>query len=588
MAIITSTATGAWDTGATWVGGVKPANGDSVVIATGHIVTFDADLSGDGIDLAGLTITGTLTADTTAGAYTLKCSADITGAGTFNIGSSGADYPITCTFLIDFDTTASSIDGTPGLTCNFYCVNPTNPVIELTALEAIGQTELGVTTDVTGDTWAVGDAVRIDNIDAGVDSEARTIAAGGISSDHIDVTAGLTAEKIAGSKVVLVTRNIKVTGSTGFAFDDVSGSNLGCEISGCTSGYTVSVSNTISGVTSGCSDGINASYSNTISGPFSGCGSGVYRSYSNAISGAISGCTNGLNEAYANIVSGSISGCGSGVLKSYSNAISGLVDGCTNGLNGSFSNFLSAGLNNCANGFVTSPSNTVSGVITGCVNGLNTSYFITLYGVDFSTTTAENASYASTSIPAWAYTNSYDHDATTGKFKSWTKGGITLSEVTTVPTGFTQGYKMTCEDADNAAFHQEEVSLEPGETLEVSGQIKFADSHAAYLPRLELIDPGADPLWGSGEAVLATDSVASGTSTDWQAVSVSYTNSTSLAKPILVRTLAKRASGDVYFGWVEDKDYPAVGDVNYGTSFDHGSTGTLRPGAVDNRYRYNY
>ena len=302
MAIKTSTTTGAWDTGATWVGGAKPANGDSVVIATGHVVTFDADLSGDGIDLAGLTITGTLTADTTAGDYTLLCSADIVGAGTFNIGSSGADYPATCTFLIDFDSTASSIDGTAGLTCNFYCVNPTNPVIELTGVEAIAQTELGVTTDVTGDTWAVGDAVRIDNVDSAVNSEARTIAAGGISSDHLDITAGLTAEKIAGSKVILITRNIKITGSTGYVVDALHDSNLGCEISGCTYGLNYSYSNTISGSISGCDQGLYSSYSNTISGTISGCVRGLYFSYSNTLYAVDFTSTTTENSGYANDV----------------------------------------------------------------------------------------------------------------------------------------------------------------------------------------------------------------------------------------------------------------------------------------------
>ena len=229
----------------------------------------------------------------------------------------------------------------------------------------------------------------------------------------------------------------------------------------------------------------------------------------------------------------------------------------------------------------------ISGTISGCVRGLYFSYSNTLYAVDFDTVTTENFGYNNVASVVWDYTPSYDHDATAGKFKSWTKGGITLSETTTVPGGYTQGYKMTCEDADNPCFHQEEVSLEPGETLEVDGQIKFADSHAAYLPRLELINPGADPLWGSGETPLDTDSVASGTSTAWQAVSVSYTNATALAKPILIRTLAKRASGDVYFGWVEDKDYPAVGDVKLDVSFDHGSTGTLVPDQFG-RCRYDF
>lgn len=58
MATITSAASGAWSAGATWVGGVKPADGDTVVIAAGHSVLMDDDTSAYATGISGLTIQG--------------------------------------------------------------------------------------------------------------------------------------------------------------------------------------------------------------------------------------------------------------------------------------------------------------------------------------------------------------------------------------------------------------------------------------------------------------------------------------------------------------------------------------------------
>jgi hypothetical protein len=45
MATITSNASGSWATGLTWIGGVKPADNDAVVIAAGHEILMNDDLS---------------------------------------------------------------------------------------------------------------------------------------------------------------------------------------------------------------------------------------------------------------------------------------------------------------------------------------------------------------------------------------------------------------------------------------------------------------------------------------------------------------------------------------------------------------
>lgn len=45
MASITSTATGNWATGGTWVGGVAPGDGDTAILANGHVITIAAGTS---------------------------------------------------------------------------------------------------------------------------------------------------------------------------------------------------------------------------------------------------------------------------------------------------------------------------------------------------------------------------------------------------------------------------------------------------------------------------------------------------------------------------------------------------------------
>ncbi|MFY8159867.1 MAG: hypothetical protein ACOVNU_00930, partial [Candidatus Kapaibacteriota bacterium] len=44
-ATITSAASGNWNAGATWVGGVVPSNTDDVIIASGHTVVVNLDLT---------------------------------------------------------------------------------------------------------------------------------------------------------------------------------------------------------------------------------------------------------------------------------------------------------------------------------------------------------------------------------------------------------------------------------------------------------------------------------------------------------------------------------------------------------------
>ena len=179
MATITSVSSGNWSASGTWDVHI-PVDGDDVVIASGHTVVFDVDQSTFTTGVK-VTITGTLTHTTAAGTYCLfaKTGASIVGAGTWNIGTSGTPIPFAAKHTI---TGAAGwyVDGVAGLTMTVYGAEPSINYVKLSANEAAGQTELSVDTDVTGDIWADGDIIRINNINQNSESEERVIAAGGI------------------------------------------------------------------------------------------------------------------------------------------------------------------------------------------------------------------------------------------------------------------------------------------------------------------------------------------------------------------------------------------------------------------------
>ena len=351
MALRTSVADGNWSAAGTWDTGV-PLNADTVIVAGGHTVTFDVDQSGfaNGVDL---TITGTLVCSTAAGAYYLMCSADIDGAGDFNAGSAGTPLPSSVTFTIDFNGAANSIEGGGGLTVNFYCSEPTNRYIRLSAAEAAGQTALSVDTDVTGDIWADGDMIHIDDVDEGRDSEERTIAAGGIAAGEITVTVGLANAKIEGALIILITRNIRIVNSTDYAFRAGIGNYVRCEIRTKYCQY-YGVGHEFAGAISTTSFAFNLMSDSIISGIVSGNNSHAMSACANcAIFGLISGVQyHGVETSYGCIISGLISGCGgAGIDQGSGNQLTGTIHGCKYGL------YYGRG-------------HRISGVISGCQYGL--------------------------------------------------------------------------------------------------------------------------------------------------------------------------------------------------------------------------
>ena len=535
MATRTSVGSGLWSSVGTWDTGV-PVDGDDVVIASGHVIEFDANQSAF-VTGVKVTITGTLTHTTAAGSYCLflKTGASVVGAGTWNIGTSGAPIPFASKHTV---TGAAGwyVDGVSGLTMTVYGAEPTYTSIKLSADEAIGQTELSVDTDVTGDIWAAGDIIRIDDINRGRESEERIIATGGIAAGTITVTAGLTAAKSTGAVVSLITRNIRIiaVGTGSYTIYRVgTGSVTKLTVAG---GMWYGVNKSLftacpylvvsGGTISGNGDGISSCSNSVVSGGvFSGNSNGISNCSAATISGGVfSGNSNGISNCSAATISGgTISGNGSGINSCSNSVVSG----------GVFSGN-AYGINSCSN-------SVVSG---GTFNGNNYDIANTtgnLFGVEL---TAAIEHYQYTNITnGWHSLQSDNHDAVEGAVKAWCKGGVVTSQTAIKPDGYTQACAHALESASYPAFWYKKFTVPAGQIYSIEVQLRKSTS-MAYLPRVYLMASIGNPLAGAApvDTFTMTDSVNT-----WESDTFTVDNSAGdYDLDYALWFVAKNASGNVY------------------------------------------
>ena len=547
MATITSAGTGAWSAGSTWVGGSAPADNDAVVIASGHTVTFDVDTSAWANGIAGITVTGTLSVSTTTSSYMkMKASTTISGAGTFNIGTSGTPIP----FLVKFTLTGGSgwyVQGSGGLTMNVYGTEPAYKYVKLSGAEAINSTRLEIDTDLTGDIWAVTDTIRINNINKDVQSEARVISS--ITSTYIDITVGLTAAKLAGSYIVLITRNVNIIGVGVNVLQNFANGKLiigSCSLSSDSRSGLVSCTGTSisGGVFSGNNRVLDTCIGSSISGgAFSGNNRVLEGCTGSIISGGIF-CGNSqavYNFVGAFISNGIFSGNGSAIASCTGVSISG----------GTFSgNYY--GLINCIgivlSGGLISGNNYGMSVCSAIIN--NSIYANNTYDIRESQFNAYNISLASTTenylytnLSRNIYSESIDHDQTAGAFKSWTKGGVTTSVATPVPTGLTRSYQLALENATVEGFFNRRVNVPAGKNINLTLYLRKSAS-MTYLPRVWVCKYGTEPFTTAGD-ILHTFTMTNSTDT-WETDTYSYTNSADYDVELECRFVGMAATGYVY------------------------------------------
>ena len=608
-----------WSTAANW--DTPPVDNDTVVIAASSECQFDVDMTSlvtypNGI--AGLTITSHATTpamlyfDTAASTKFLRIKTGTTINGTnaavkgrLLINSDGVwatdtRHPFTSKCTIEFITTAYC--DLTYLNSKILCYEPTTTSIVLRNNEAIAQTELDVTGDMTAVTgWEAGALVSICDLQQAQEQETREIAAGGVAATTLTLTTGLTAAKVAGTYpaiISLVTRNVKIIGgsgstqkcwangtsdrvdawmycataSQGYAFSSCTGLTIG---GGCigpgaigqNNGWTRVGSSSTLTISSGTQSG-NSSVGTTCTITISGGTQSGNTYVGSGSTFTISGGTQSGNASVGTSCTITISGGTQSGNTSVGSGSTFTISGGTQSGNtyvGTTSTFTISGGTQSGNTYVGSSSTiTISGgTQSGNTYAVRRCPQARMLGNTISGGT-EVYEYETGWVPDDAYVQWIGVNGVATAEKDWSKGGVTISTVTggEFPSGYTQGYKMTCASATKLAFWQVELTLAPGETGSFIGQIRIADDHSAYAPRLEIIDVANDPLNKPGASPLDTSSVATpGGSANWQAVDVSYTNAGTLPMPIKLRVYAMRATGDVYFAVAFSPDYPSVTSV---------------------------
>lgn len=206
MAAITSAATGLSNTGATWVGGVVPVEGDTVTIAAGHTVTITGThIWGNDTATAALTIAGSCVFSTVANTD-LTVKGTIVNSGTAAVwrrGTIASPMPAGITSIVKTNYSATLANNkyniSFGATTRFTEwseVGATrNRQFQVAAAISAGETSITVS-DATG--WAVGDIIFLESTNTtAAQREHRVLTS--VSGNVVGWTTGLTNSRIAGA-----------------------------------------------------------------------------------------------------------------------------------------------------------------------------------------------------------------------------------------------------------------------------------------------------------------------------------------------------------------------------------------------------
>lgn len=225
MAVITSAQTGNWSATSTWVGGVLPVLGDSVIIAPGHTVTVDGIYHvGDGTSSSGvptnnaIRVRGALVFSRSVSTrLTVRGNVFIDTNATFDMGSTASPIPAGITAELVINEGANPSTGGAGLAAP----NVNNVTFRARGVQRTRNTTL--TQAVSGgantlfvqasNNWNVGDRLAIAS-DTNEPSRAEVVTiTGGSQAAGWTVTPNIVRARLTATRVGNLSSNVIIRSS---------------------------------------------------------------------------------------------------------------------------------------------------------------------------------------------------------------------------------------------------------------------------------------------------------------------------------------------------------------------------------------
>jgi hypothetical protein len=556
MVTITSIQSGDWSSASTWDNGV-PANGDAVIIASGHTVVFDVNQSGFANGLLSMAINGTLRFKVDS-ITALKMNGNITGAGSLYVGNSEQD-PIQrppsgtesrCQIIFN----SSGTINVPII--RMYGWYPSREYTQLDADAALNATTIVLKEDLglqAGDKIAIGIGSINDKIDLSETAKGvYTVSAYDSATKTVTLSSGLQTARLNNDYTCTASRPIKITRTSGtnpfittkidnmlligtyfgtYWFLKDGPENLTCNFATfkhCTSGDKVLVAygkghliEFCTRVGGGSSQFIQA-YSSEVKDSI--CISGSYVAYNNNLK--VTRCiqqntqTITLGNPVTDCVFNNFAYINPGGNCTYINCVFKGNDtdeiGASTAANTFFNQLHAQEFHDCIfkdNGI-------------GYLKAIEAK----LYNCLFEGTNEINNNTRDIR-PVNSIIESFNHNQTPGNYKAWMRGGRIETE--------NNKLKFICESNDYPVFRDYPILAPANRTIKQL--IALTKDTPGIVTNLQIIDPANDPLIDPTASPLA-ESIATNT-TDNQQIGVAYKSTT--PRQLILRILCQNSTGTV-------------------------------------------